>query len=677
MIRNLTDDAWTLPFVRRVESITHYQRVVSHGDEIGSQDLIGEDFDFSPASLAELKRYIQSDVLAANLVSDDFTVTAISAALNLPENDPKATQHLVNATRSLLKERYSPSPEVTIHTIGSAFVNVATEEAIEQDAQLLLPSSYLFIFILMFLLLRNIAGVALTIAVITLSIVSVLGGFIWFGGIVTPVIGVVPNIILIIAIADCMHLLVSYYYYLQTQDKHTALRSALQVNFSPMLLTSLTTAIGFLCLNFSKSPPYRDVGNLGASAALIAFVITVSFVPACLSLLPAPRHQRNPRAHKLGAAMDRLGSWVTSNPLKLMLITAALAILTSTQASRNHLSENWVTHYDESFAIRQALDLQQEKLGGARFLYYKADTNDGDTIFNPAYMHQLNRLTEWLRQQPQVGSVSSFSDQVKNIQRALGQGHTIPEDRELLAQSILIYEMSLPFGMGTEEFVNIDKTATRLSLQLENLESTEFIAFDERVRRWAQENTPAIKLNEGTGLDLVFAHLTQRNLESLIYGTGLALVLISLLMIFALRSIKLGLISLIPNLVPAAMAYGVWGMLVGRVDISASAVATISLGLIVDDTIHFLSKYQHARQSLHKGVYQAIQYAFHTVGVAMLITSVALAVGFALLIASHYSPTWVLGAMLSITIVLALIVDFLLLPGLLVLFDQKPPRTSE
>jgi hypothetical protein len=151
----------------------------------------------------------------------------------------------------------------------------------------------------------------------------------------------------------------------------------------------------------------------------------------------------------------------------------------------------------------------------------------------------------------------------------------------------------------------------------------------------------------------------------------LALVLISFVLIFALRSVRLGLISLVPNLIPAALAYGTWGLFVGRIDLSASIVICMSLGIVVDDTVHFLSKYLRARREQQLNIEEGIRYAFHTVGVALTITTVVLVAGFLVLVASHFSPTWTSGLLLAITLSYALLADFFFLPPLLMILDRR------
>ncbi len=681
-VRDLVDASWKLPYVRKVSALTNYPRTQSSDEEIVSEELVSDEFIYSRENISEIENYTLNHAVASQYVSRDGEVTLINLSLSLPEDNANATAELVAAARQLVADQFSDIDGLNIQMMGTVIANISLQEAVEQDLSLIAPLSYLLVYVVLYLLLRSLSGVMITIGVITLSILAVLGAFGWLGGIVTPGVGSVPNMVMIIAVADCIHLLVSYYHYLRTEEKMQAIEKALRLNFNPMLVTSVTTAIGLLCLNFSESPPYRDLGNLVAFGAIVAFLLTVTFVPACLALLPVPKKIRNASDQgRLYQWMDRLGLSVSKNPIRYVIVASVVIVFFVAQLPKNELSDQWENYYDDTFDIKQAMKLQNEKFWGVRFIEYSVDAGEPQGIFSPSYMQDLASLTAWLRAQPGVGFVSTFSDPVKQIYMSLNGDdpafYAIPDSKEMVAQSILLYEMSLPFGMGIEEQVNIDKSATRLSVQLHSLTSQELIALDNRIRQWAKTNAPSLGLSEGTGLDVVFANISQRNIESVVVGTAIALALISFILIFVFKSLKLGLISLIPNLVPAAMAYGAWGMFMGRIDLALSIVGTMSLGLVVDDTIHFLSKYRHARIELMQDVYGAIRYSFQTVGIAMLVTSIVLALGFGFLFLSHFSPTWGMGVLLATTIIFALVVDFLLLPGLLVLFDRKPYSNAE
>jgi predicted RND superfamily exporter protein len=231
--------------------------------------------------------------------------------------------------------------------------------------------------------------------------------------------------------------------------------------------------------------------------------------------------------------------------------------------------------------------------------------------------------------------------------------------------------MSLPYGLDLNNQINIDKSATRIAVTLKTLSTNELLALEERAQQWLKKNgLPAMQV-PGASTSLMFANIGSRNIQSMLFGAALALILISIILIFALRSLKFGLISLIPNLVPTLMAFGLWGLLVGQVGLGLSVVAGLTIGIVVDDTIHYLSKYLRARREKGLDPEDAVRYAFHSVGLALWVTSLALVAGFAILSQSHFYLNSTMGIMTAVTIAFALMTDFLFLPPLLMKIEKK------
>jgi predicted RND superfamily exporter protein len=248
--------------------------------------------------------------------------------------------------------------------------------------------------------------------------------------------------------------------------------------------------------------------------------------------------------------------------------------------------------------------------------------------------------------------------------------YRIPDSSEMAAQYLLFYELGLPKGSSLSNLITIHQDATRFTASVTNSGSDELLLLDQKAKNWLIENAPAIQPSSATGLGMVFAHIAQRNIISLLLGTIAALIGISIVLAFVLRSVRYGVISLIPNLIPAALAYGLWGMLFGYIDISLSIVACATLGIVVDDTVHFLHKYIRAKKQ-GKSNEDAMRETFERVGIALVTTSFVLSSGFLILAASHMVPTAVIGLLMAITLIFALVVDFLLLPPLLLFFDKK------
>jgi len=679
LVERLTEEAWTLPHVQRVDSLQNFQNTDVDGDE-----LIIDNFyriDELPDDLTELqKKAIEHSDLVLKTISEDGEVTGINLTLYLPDGQSsQASLEAVDAARVLLESIRPDYPDFLIELGGSATSNVTMGEAIAQDISSLLVISFAVMLVIMLVMLRTLSGVILVTALIGMSVLITMGLFGWAGYTLTPPTGFVPTAVMTIAVADTIHILVSYYFHLREgEEKREALLNSLRINFAPVFITSITTMIGVLALNTSDSPPYRDMGNMIAVGVMVAWALTITFLPAALTILPAPDRFKAKGQHRW---MDTFADGVIRHHKLLFIVMLAIVAGCATMANRNIITERWHEFFDESFEVRRTVDNIDTSLKGLHALYFVADSRQSDGINQVDFLHQLDAFDQWLEKQPGVVHVSSLSDTIKRLNKNLHQNddawYQIPESSEAAAQYLLLYELSLPMGLGLETTMTSDRSATRLSATLERTDSATIRDMEQAAVLWAQENAPLLNITETTGLDVVFANLTHRNVSSMLEGTALALVIISLLMIGALRSLRLGLISMVPNVFPALMAYGLWGIIVGHVDTATSVVACLSLGIVVDDTVHFLSKYNHARVVLGRNVEDAIRYAFHTVGIALLITSAILVGGFTVMEFSHFNPSRAMGLLLALTIAVALIIDFLLLPPLLLLVDRRQQSTLD
>ena len=682
---SLTEKAWSLPYSRRVLSLVNLPHTKTAGDAISSDVLIDKNWEWSPESARHLRNSIQNDETYHRVVSSDGKSALVAIPVELPDGETRASIKVVEAAKDLRKEITASYPNLSIHLNGTVYANYNIEKAVIQDISILVPATSTVIFVLLMLVLRVLSGTILVMSLISLTAVGTFGFFSWLAIPLTPVSGTIPTTLTLIAVADCIHFLVTYYHELGAQhSKQKAVLQSLRINFLPMFLTSITTAIGLLCLNFSDSPPYRQLGNTVAFGAIIAFALTIAWLPAILLWLPSPKGFNTNRNDRISNRnfywMESLGKLIIRHNQPLMISTGIVAILISINMANNQIDDQWDKYFDESFEITTSFEKFEDSFGGAHFIDFSARSTGSQAIFEPEYLQDLENLSDWLAEQPEVGRVEDFSSRVKLINKALHEDdpnqYVIPNSKTLISQAVLLYELSLPYGMSIGDQVNLDRSATKVTAFIASISSEEIIALEQRTQKWAKENLSTIDLTEGTGIDLVFAHMAQRNSYKLLSGTLVAMVLISAILLLVFKSIKLGAISLIPNLIPIFSAYGIWALTDGKIDLALSIVGALSLGLVVDDTIHFLSKYKYARTTLQLDTEGAILYAFKTVGLAMVITSAILAIGFLTLTLSHFYPTWNIGILLPITITLALAFDFLLLPGLLLLFDRKAPKKN-
>jgi len=293
-------------------------------------------------------------------------------------------------------------------------------------------------------------------------------------------------------------------------------------------------------------------------------------------------------------------------------------------------------------------------------------------------MNQVELFANWLRQQPEVNHVSSIADVLKQLNAALSDevdgSERLPESSDLIAQYLLLYELSLPVGLDLNNLISFDRSASRLTVAIQGLSARKQIEFDERASTWLRENAPKIQ-SAATGVIMVGAYAVIRNITNMLVGTMVAMFVVSLILVFVFRSVRLGLLSLIPNFLPAIMSMAVWGYAVGTVSVAASIVTAIAFGIVVDDTIHLMTKYLRSRAE-GKSPSEAVVPTFRLVGRPLLTTTLIFALGFLVFGASGFTANQTLGLLVALTVVIALLADFLLFPPLLLALDRKRGKAA-
>jgi predicted RND superfamily exporter protein len=685
LIKELTDDAWQTPLSTRVDSLSNYQHTWAQEDDLIVEDLVLDIDAMTPQSMARAKDIATTEPnLVKRIVSASGEVTVISVTVRLPEDDSpetagQAAQAVMDIAKSItdLTDRYKLKyPDHDFYHTGIVFMNNSFMTEAQKDAMTLVPLMFLMVIIILWLLLRSFTGTFSTLVIIVISIAATMGISGWMGFFLSTATVNVPTMVMTLAVADCVHVISSMLYGMrQGQTKEEAISYSMNLNLMPIFITSVTTAIGFLTLNFSDVPILADLGNLTALGVMIAFVLSVTLLPALLRLLPM-------KAVKVSTDnsgwIERLGDKVIDNHKRLLPASLVVMVLALTATFNNEVNDVATAYFDESTAFRQSTDFQQEKISGMSTIDFALYSDEPSGLNAPEMLTSIDAFSDWLRNQPEIDHVLTISDTFKRLNMNMHGDdksfYRLPDDRELAAQYLLLYEMSLPYGLDLNNQINMDKSATRMTAILQNLGSVEFTEFEQRAQQWIDENTTNLRMTAASP-SLMFAHIGQKNMSSMLIGTLLALVLISALLMFALRSWRLGVISLIPNLLPAGIGFGIWGMYSGEINMGLSIVLSMTLGIVVDDTVHFLSKYQHAKNE-GKSTEESIRYSFASVGQALWITTLVLAIGFSILAMSSFRLNADMGLLTAIIIVAALVVDFLFLPAFLLLLDKKSDTQS-
>lgn len=687
LVFDVTDRGWQTPFVIRVDSVTNFQHTSASGDDLLVRDLVLELSELSSERLNEIRSIALTErQIHKRLVSADGSTALINIALELPpEVDPNASREEQSKQRSerdkshaevvaygnmVIQEIQADHPDVEMHLTGVSVITNSFASSSIRDGSTLVPLMYLIILIALAVFLRSAGAIVGSLLVIACASAASLGLGGWVGYALNAVNVTTPTIVLTIAVCDAVHLLSVYLRNLGLQmEPEEAMSESLRLNIQPITLTSVTTAIGFLTLNFSTSPPFVEMGNMTAMGVIWALVLTFTLLPAVTLLLVRKRKPSETNQRFLTAFAD----FVIQHRHKVLVITLTVAFALIALIPLNVIDDDPITYFKPGVPYRDASEFSLEHMPTVKDMNFNIDCGVAACVNSPEFLQTLDRFRVYLEGQSGVEHVGTYVDVIKRLNKSMNadqeEFYDIPDRADLAAQYSLMYEMSLPYGLDLNNMLNLDKSSTKVMVFTDNITNGELIRLSEQAQEWLEANFDSLISPPGS-ISLMFAHVGENNIRSMLWGGVLAVIAITITILIALRSFSYALISMIPNSLPAFMAFGIWGVLVGQVNMAVAAVFSIALGILVDDTVHFISKYRRGR--LVKGFTpeQSIHYAFDNVGSALIITTVVLSIGFGLLATSDFNLNAMAGMLTTITIVIALVFDFLILPPILMLFDR-------
>ena len=676
----LTDAAWRTPFARRVDSLANFQYTTADGDDLYVRDLVDPSQLSQPKARTRIRDIALSDPrIASGILALNGDVSVVNVTIELPVEDQlEAVAEVAEFARAVAAEAEERFAGIDLRIVGTVMINQTFVEASISSQMMFLPASLLLMAAILGILTRSWAGVAVTGLVIIFSIPASMGLGGWVGLPFSPPISPAPTIVLMIVVANCVHLLVALQQRLRAGDsKHDAIVESLRLNLHPVFLASVTTALGFLSMNFSEVPPYRHLGVFVAFGIGASFLLSVTFLPALISLLPI-RAAKDRRLR--GPSMRRLADFALQYRKALFWGWSGLVLAMALAIPRNELNDVLVHFFDESIEFRQDTDFMDEHLSGNTLMEYSLEAHAEGGVTDPLFLAEVSGFAEWFREQPSVRHVSVITDTLRQLNQSLHgddpAAYRIPESQELVAQYLLLYELSLPQGLNLNNQIDRSRSATRISVSAQTLYSQDLLELNARAEAWLKNNAPHVAGVNSSGPSALFAYIGQRNINAMLVGTVVVLLAISAILLFALRSLRLGLISIVPNLLPAVLGFGVWGLTVGQVGLSLSVVVAMTVGIVVDDTVHFLAKYRRARREYGHPPEEAVRYAFDTAGRALFTTTVVLVAGFLIFVFSPFVPTAQVGVLTAMIIGFALIADLSLLPALLTAVDRRSEKRA-
>ena len=674
LIEDLTEKAWKTPHSLRIDSLSNYSYVSADGDDLYIEPFLEGSSTYDLKTLKEKELIIEGEELAYGaIISKDKKTSLINIVFDPPRKDIESEyQESLNYVLGFLEEARKNHPEVDLIISGIVYMEYQSPMLLKAQMPKLMPAAILVILLTLFLLLRSLVAVAGSFLVIIVSVASAMGSIGFLSGDIAQPFIMVPILIATLAVADCVHLFTLYFQNLDSSRKSKeAMLESLKLNLQPLFLTSLTTAIGFLSLNLAPVEPLRGIGNGVAVGVFLAFMFTVLLLAPIVSYFNV-KQSKNISFQKNFSR--KLGRFSIKNYKRLLVIVPVISCFLMAFIPLNKTNDNPLEFYSERYTT-SAADSKwiSQRIGGTFPVSY--ELNSQSTVSDPEFLREVDKFSEWLDSNEEVLHVSSLSKIMKNLNKTLHgkqeKWNVIPTESDLSAQYLFFYEMSLPYGLDLTNSISQNKESIKLVASLKELGSLEYREFAKRVKNYASENMPKDMVSIGTGIRPIFALMSNMLITQLTYALGIGIVLITATIILFFRSLRYGMLTSVTNLLPIGVAFGIWAIVSGEISMLVGIGMGTTLGIIVDFTVHFLSKYLHARRQKNLSAEKAVEYAFETVGFALIITSFSLILGFLVLLQAFFIPIHGFVLFSSLAFISALIIDLLLFPALLITWDKR------
>jgi predicted RND superfamily exporter protein len=680
VLRELTEKMWLVSEVIRVDSLSNFQWVHARGDEIEIEPLLPREGELSPELLAERKKVaLEHELLPGYLISEDgksaVVYARIKPGIEAPPDAPKISKETLAAVESVKRGDHE------FYLTGGPIMTEAFRASSERDLTKVVPMLLGAIVLLLALTFRSVGGVAMTFIVIFPTVIAAIALSGHLGIEMSSVTFALPQVLIAVCIADAVHLLAGFYRGRRAGlDRRSAAMHTLRKNLVPTLLTTASTGLGFFSFATAKLPPIEGFGILAALGTIVAWLVTYLIVGPLMVLWPGKDagssaasteeslHEATPRSLAFIGQVDRYR-------YAIMGVFAAAVVTSAVLGTKNIVNSNPYEYFRKGLPIRNAQEFVLEHLAGIASFELVIDSGKEDGIKDPEFLRKVEELEKRALELPNVNRAVSIVDILRQMNRALSGGddadYKLPTTKEGIAQEMLLYTMGLPQGMDVNDRVSIKNDALRITFVSTITDSNLTVQTAARLESIARE----LGLQpRGTGKILLYQGMNGHVVQSFLQSLLLALFFIGSLMLVSFRSIKLGLISMIPNVVPLLCGGAVLYFVSGQLDIGTVLVASVCLGIAVDNTIHILTNFRrHVAEGEAPRV--ALARLFAHAGPAMLLTTSVLVLGFSTLALGDFMPNVYFGVLTSSILTIALLTDFVLLPAILLTLVAPSERS--
>jgi len=609
------------------------------------------------------ERVLGNPVYAGNLVS----VTGDATALVIYFNDISDFEYMRGGVheqimRIIEEERGSTD----VYLTGTPFFKVAMSEALIKDLLWTPPLITVILVIVLVAAYRSMIGVVAPLLTVGAGVILTLGTISALGHSLSMISVLVPPLLMILGFSYAVHV-TSEYHHLRSQPETGVpiIKQALQHMALPVALTGLTTIAGFVAMMANPIGAVQEFGIFAAIGVVYVSVLSITFTPALLKVL-----DRRPRVSKdedrpAARGFDRFVEYIALYDLKhrnmIFVIAAVLFMLALAGIMRIHVSTESITNFASDSEVRKGFDIVNEKLGGANNFYIVLEGSHREAFKEPANLRQLQELQAWLLEQPEIGGTLSIADYLMLINQAFNDNdpafHTIPDNKRLITQLLF-----LSASEDLDRIVDSRYQTTNLVVRSRVINSDLMTDLIARIQARLAQLPEHIKATV-TGNPVLISETLTNIIVGQARSVGLALVFVYLILAAMFMSQRIGFVALLPNILPVAVYFGSLGFFGISLNPSTSLIAPMVLGIAIDDTIHYFSRFNHEVR-LNADDRKATLLAMKAVGRPVTLTSVGLCLGFLVLMNSELRMQAQVGIMASYALAIAWLCDFMLTPAL-------------
>lgn len=689
-MQKITDFLEEHAAVDKVRSLTKYQYIHYEGDILHVEDVFSKDIDNYELSVSqwdEVRSILGKETLAHDLLFTPDLKHAVVSARVVPVSDytggDNPTVDLATEFLAFVeKEKLDKYGDFNLHISGSAAIKESFFRVSMIDQSVSYPIMMTLIVLFLFVFFRNWSGTLLPIGIMAMSTAACLGFIGYLGWAMNMLNVVIPTILTVVALSGAMHILVGFYNLRNLGLSPTdAASKALTKYFKPCFFASLTTAVGFLALTSSKLAPVVELGYAMVVGVMVAFVLTVTFLPAVLSFtsVKTAKTKRLVETGFIAGTLTSLPDRVFNSRKAIVIGSVILIVGVLYYCMQVVVDTNFVRYFKEDTSIRNGLEYIDKTYKGALSLEFMLDSGKEDGIKEPAFMQRALEFQNYVVAQEGTGKANSMVNYIMKINQVMHDDDPayfkVPDTREMVSQYLLLYSSNSP-DEDLSDLMTYYGRYMKISVLFEVAPSGITKARVQAIEDHIQEYFPDLKI-ETSGRAVLFNNMDNYVLEGLISSFSIAILIIALCLFLVFRSIRYGFLALVPNVVPILFAGAVMGVFGIYLDFSTMVVAAATFGIAVDDTIHFMSQYVSARRDAI-GPREAATRAIRTTGPAIVCTSIILLIGFSALVISSFVPNVLMGILGCVVILFALISDLIVLPAMVTLFgcENKADKPS-